>query len=134
MSFYFEEMEGHSLFIERKPWGDINIIGEKVTVSGWTAAYWEEWQGNYVLADRDEDNIPMVKQLTIGVDNGIPIMELTIHGYLSLELGLKQLNDGESIVLGLGRVGGETVFFQKENGTNVIFFKGLRFVQEKKEN
>ncbi len=129
MVFLFEEIENQKLFIEAKPWGDLNIVSQMVDKPVITKL-WKDKFGDYVPVNTSSDDFEVVKDLKLTELDGFPTLGFKIAGLQKVDLALKILSNEEAVVLGLGRAGGETVFLGSEKDKNYLIFKGIKFEQK----
>ncbi|HKK80410.1 MAG TPA: serine hydrolase domain-containing protein [Phaeodactylibacter sp.] len=127
MWFFMEEINGQKLFIEAKPWGDLVILGQQVEqheiLQAWKNAFGIYRATNY-------NDMAMAEELTLTERDGFAVMEFNILGKQDVQLGLKTITENEAVTMGLGRMGGETVFLSDENNINYILFKGAKFKKQ----
>lgn len=129
MYFMVEEIEGQKLFIEAKPWGDLVILGQQVEQHDILPA-WANAFGTYRATNNDSDDLTMIEEMILTKRNGFAVLEFNILGKQDVQLGLQTINENEAVTLGLGRMGGETVFLSAENNKNYIVFKGIKFQRQ----
>ena len=129
MWFFVEEINNQKLFIEAKPWGDLVILGQQVEQHEILQA-WKNAFGTYRATNHSHNDMAMVKELTLTKRNGFAVLEINILGKQDVQLGLKTITESEAVTLGLGRMGGETVFLSNENNINYILFKGIKFKKQ----
>jgi len=127
MWFFMEEIDRQRLFIEAKPWGDLVILGQQVEQHEILQA-WKNAFGIYRA--NSHDDMAMVEELTLTERNGFAVIEFNILGKEDVQLGLKTITENEAVTLGLGRMGGETVFLTNEDDINYILFKGMKFKKQ----
>jgi hypothetical protein len=127
MWFFMEEIDRQRLFIEAKPWGDLVILGQQVEQHEILQA-WKNAFGIYRATNHDD--LAMVEELTLIERNGFAVIEFNILGKQDVQLGLKTITENEAVTLGLGRMGGETVFLTDDDDINCILFKGMKFKKQ----
>lgn len=129
MYFMVEEIAGQKLFIEAKPWGDLVILGQQVEQHK-ILPVWKNAFGTYRAINNNDDDMDMVQELTLTEKNGFAVLKFNVLGKQDVQLGLKTITSGEAVTLGLGRMGGETVFLSTENNNYYIVFKGIKFEKQ----
>jgi CubicO group peptidase (beta-lactamase class C family) len=129
MWFFVEEINNQKLFIEAKPWGDLVILGQQVEQHEILQA-WKNAFGTYRATNNNDNDMAMVEELTLRERNGFAVLEFNILGKQDVQLGLKTITENEAVTLGLGRMGGETVFLSNKNKENHITYKGTKFKKQ----
>jgi hypothetical protein len=73
----------------------------------------------------------MIEELRLDERDGMLTAEFTLMGRREVTLGLETISDLQAVVLGLGRMGGETLELRGNgdgaSGPEELWFKGMAF-------
>jgi len=126
--FYFDNVNGRNILVQEQMLsGSRSIMGERIEVSEITED-WKKRLGNYTLINSistlDEE---IITDIIIKINHDFLVFCCTINpGEQKMEFMIKPINENEGVMMGLGRHGGGTLQFKKnENGEETLLIYGL---------
>jgi len=90
-------------------------------------ASWSESLGNYRLVT--ESKLPPFTAIFLTIRDGVLLLQAKARKIGKMSLVLGPISDTESVILGFGRSGGETVELIPQNGVKMLRMIGLQFVK-----
>ncbi len=127
--FYFDDVNGHHILVQEQMLsGSKSIIGDRIVLSE-IKGEWKKRLGDYTMitniSTMDEESF---SDISLEIKNDILIFCLTINpGRQKMEFPLRLINENEGQMMGLGRYGGGTLQFSKnEIGEETLLVYGMQ--------
>jgi len=127
--FYFDDVNGHHILVQEQMLsGAKSIIGDRIVLSEINGE-WKKRLGDYMMITNistiDEESF---SDISLEIKNDFLVFCLTINpGRQKMEFPLKLINKNEGQMMGLGRYGGGTLqFLKNEIGEETLLIYGMQ--------
>lgn len=131
--FYFDDVNGHHILVQEQMLsGSKTIIGDKIALSKITDE-WKKRLGDYsMINDMSTMDEEIFSDISLEIKNDFLVFCLTINPERQkMEFPLSLINENEGQMMGLGRYGGGTLQFKKnENGEETFLIYGLQMKKD----
>lgn len=131
--FYFDNVSGHHILVQEQMLsGSKSIIGDRIVLTEITGV-WKKRLGDYTMITNistiDEE---VFSDISLEIKNDFLVFCLTINPEgQKMEFPLRLINENEGQMMGLGRYGGGTLqFIKNENGEETFLVYGLQMKKD----